>query len=356
MAVLQALDPVAPVRWRNGPMFLSVCVSVLALAALNGANDLPKTFATLLRSDVARERSVRRWALGWLCVGGCAAIVVVEPMYETFAATVSAEQAAQVLAGASCWLLLATWAGWPVSTTHALAGATVAELWLFSQGAGLPPGSALWRSVLLPLTISPPLAFSAVVTLRWLGAKTPARFSPPVARCTTATQADVWLAASPNSGEESLRAHQRRHWWAVGAVSFARALQDAAKVSALGILAFGADPRVAHVLVLAVVAVMAAGGWVISGPVERRLVCRVGTSPGAAVSASYVTALLVICGTLLGLPLSTTHVSVAAIAGSSVERHVWKWGTQVFVAWVLTPLGAAAFVALLALSEHATPQ
>lgn len=342
--------------WRNGPMFLYVCVSVLALAALNGANDLPKTFATLLRSDVARERSARRWALGWLCVGGCAAIVVVGPMYETFAATVSAEQAAHVLAGATCWLLLATWAGWPVSTTHALVGGAVAELWLFSQGAGLSPGSALWRNVLLPLLISPPLAFTAVVALRWLRAKIRARFSAPFAHCTTATPADVWLAASPNSGEEPQRADQPGHWWAVGAVSFARSLQDAAKVSALGILAFGADPRVAYVLVLAVVAIMAAGGWLISGPVERRLVCRVGTSPEAAASASYVTALLVICGTLLGVPLSTTHVSVAAIAGSSTERHVWKWGTQVFVAWMFTPLGAAGSVALLALSEHAVPQ
>ena len=328
-------------------MFLYVCVSVLALAALNGANDLPKTCATLLRSNVARERSVRRWALGWLSIGGCAAIVVVGPMYETFAATVSAEQAAHVLAGATCWLLLATWAGWPVSTTHALVGATVAELWLFSQGGDLSPGSALWRSVLLPLLISPPLAFSAVVALRWLRAKTRARFSAPFARCTT---------ASPNSGEEPQRADQPGHWWAVGAVSFARSLQDAAKVSALGILAFGADPRVAQVLVLAVVAVMAAGGWLLSAPVKRRLVCRVGTSPEAAASASYVTALLVTCGTLLGLPLSTTHVSVAAIAGSSVERHVWKWGTQVFFTWIFTPIGAAAAVALLAVSEHAVPQ
>src|SRR5205823_8410658 len=73
---------------------------------------------------------------------------------------------AAVLAGAFGWVILATWGGLPVSTTHAITGALV--------GAGLVAFGGLqvrWgllgRQFAVPLAISPLLSAALVYVLAW---------------------------------------------------------------------------------------------------------------------------------------------------------------------------------------------
>jgi PiT family inorganic phosphate transporter len=66
-----------------------------------------------------------------------------------------------------------------------------------------------------------------------------------------------------------------------------------------------------------------------------------GMNPGQGFTASVVTAGLVIAGSLFGLPLSTTHVSVGSLLGMGVvtrQAH-WRKVGEILLAWVTTVRG-----------------
>jgi PiT family inorganic phosphate transporter len=74
---------------------------------------------------------------------------------------------------------------------------------------------------------------------------------------------------------------------------------------------------------------------------------------GQGFTANLVTSLLVTLGSGLGLPLSTTHVSVGALSGIGIVNGTARGRTilAILLAWITTlPLGAllagAAFGAL----------
>ena len=74
---------------------------------------------------------------------------------------------------------------------------------------------------------------------------------------------------------------------------------------------------------------------------------------GQGLTASLVTAGLVVAASPLGLPVSTTHVSCGALFGIGAVNGEARWRVigQVLVAWVTTlPVAIlfAAFFALLA--------
>jgi PiT family inorganic phosphate transporter len=67
-------------------------------------------------------------------------------------------------------------------------------------------------------------------------------------------------------------------------------------------------------------------------------------SPGQGLTANLVTALMVFGASRLGLPVSTTHVSVGALFGIGTVTGTARAKTivSILLAWVTTlPLGAA---------------
>ncbi|MCX8070902.1 MAG: inorganic phosphate transporter [Candidatus Binatia bacterium] len=72
----------------------------------------------------------------------------------------------------------------------------------------------------------------------------------------------------------------------------------------------------------------------------------------SGLAANLTTAFVVLIASVLGLPVSTTHVLVGAIisAGAS-ERQIFRQGTtQVLFAWLITVPAAVFFAWALALS------
>lgn len=139
-------------------------ISVLALAACNGANDNFKGVAALYGSRVAGYWT----SLGWASVATLAAslcsVFLARALLKAFTGVglVPADVAAQtgfavaVAGGAALTVVLAAWRGLPISTTHALIGAM--------SGAGLVAVgldvrfASLGKTFLLPLLASPLVA------------------------------------------------------------------------------------------------------------------------------------------------------------------------------------------------------
>ena len=143
-------------------MTAAILVLALALAAANGANDVPKTVATLAGAGVARYRTAIVWGTVTTFVGALVSLTFAAELTKLFSkgiftATPTPEFTLSVLLGTVAWVTFATAARLPVSTTQALVGAMV--------GAGVLIGTdavswhALPEKVLLPTLLAVGIAY-----------------------------------------------------------------------------------------------------------------------------------------------------------------------------------------------------
>jgi PiT family inorganic phosphate transporter len=358
-----------------------VLAVVVLLAWSNGSNDNFKGVATLYGSGTTSYRKALAWATLCQIAGSLLATVIAAGLVAKFSAkglvpdAVAASPVflAAAAFGAGATVLIATIAGLPISTTHALTGALV--------GAGLVAGggvkyAVLGKSFFLPLLISPLLAFALCAALYPLARLSSKRMGVQEESCVCIGEEIVPLARVGGSAEgERVRLaiaagatcvnrYQGRvvgvsaqaaldvaHVISAGAVCFARALNDTPKIVALLI---GAQAVGASVGLASVGAAMAIGG-VIGSRREAETMAKKITSlnPGQGFVSSLVTAVLVIFASRFGLPVSTTHVSNGGLFGIGTVTGTARWKTigTILLAWVTTlPLGAAlgalAFMAL----------
>jgi len=125
------------------------------------------------------------------------------------------------------------------------------------------------------------------------------------------------------------------------AICFARGVNDTPKIAALLIASrlIGAQNSI---LLLSIA--MALGGIGFAKKVAERMshrVTRMDHSQGLA--ANFITAMLVLFASKLGVPVSTTHVSVGSIAGVGMRAQTLDWATlrQILLSWLATlPLAA----------------
>lgn len=350
-------------------MTVVLLIAVAFLAGANGANDNFKGVAGLYGSGVAGYRG----ALAWGCIttlGGslCSAALAAKLLTAFTGAGLVAPAlamtphfAAAVATGGAVTVALAAWRGLPISTTHALIGA-ICGVGLFA-GGGLA-WAALSGSFLLPLLVSPLLAWLPARLLRspllrlaaWAQARSlcacaepalttgaaTAMLSVPTLRLdrSVACEAD---GASPLIRLDAQRAITGLHWIAAGAVGFARGLNDTPKIAAL-LLAAAVPPQAA---VTAVGLGMLLGAVVGARRVAHTLSQRISRlATGDALAASLTTAALVGTASFNGLPVSTTHVAVGALAGAGqrVDRRVLA---GIGSAWLVTLPVGAGFGALI---------
>jgi PiT family inorganic phosphate transporter len=131
------------------------------------------------------------------------------------------------------------------------------------------------------------------------------------------------------------------HYLSGGAVGFARGLNDTPKMVALLVAGEATHPNVGLVLVAVA---MAIGGIVGARRVAEtmgRKITRL--NPGQGLTANVITAAMVIGASLIGRPVSTTHVSVGSLFGIGMVNGTARRRTilSILVAWVTTlPTGA----------------
>jgi len=331
-------------------MFLGLLfVSVLLLAYANGANDNFKATATIYGAEVLSFRkSLSLATLAQVC-GSVASLLLAGKLVTVFGgkglvpdSTVA--DPAFLLAvgtGAGLTVLIATRLAFPISTTHALIGGLV------GAGLALSPTTfdvtALGSTYFFPLITAPVLALVVAAALypparrlrRALGLEETTCLCvgdvyQPVAVCEGGSMvlehSGLELTVSEQSkcsrryvgsvlGVPAQQLVDVAHGISSLALGFARGLNDTPKIVALLLAAHlgGLEPRIS---LLVVATAMALGGVLHS----RRLGETLGKNitpmnHGQGLLANFVSSSLVIGASLLGSPVSTTHVSTGAIVG-----------------------------------------
>ncbi|WP_284754334.1 anion permease [Arthrobacter sp. efr-133-R2A-120] len=325
---------------------------VVALAAgfafLNGFRDVSTAVALSVRTraltpSVAVVLAAVFNFAGVLLSGGFALI-----FSQSWVVLPSGVSGLTVLAAGLCsailWGIYAWWRGVPLSSTHALVGGLVgAGAASAVMGGGYINGvdSVLLAQVVLPLLLSPVIAFLGAYLLVW-----------PVTWAARYTQPDVM--------------HGRfRHAQSVSAaaVAFGHGLQDGQRTVAvilLGAVAAGvSDSNDLPIWVILLTAVMLTagtlcGGWRISYTLGYKLT-RV--DPMRGFIAQSLTSLMLFVGAIgFHLPLSTTHTVTSAVLGAGTNQNFSVTNRRMVLRilgfWVATPIvtAAVAFVLGLALS------
>jgi PiT family inorganic phosphate transporter len=353
-------------------MALLPVLLAVAVAFSNGANDVSKGVATLVGGGLASERRALLWGTIWTVLGAATAASVSRELLEVFTGkgllstlpTTLAWPTAVAL-GAAAWLAIATRAGLPVSTTHALVGAIV--------GAGLVAGGVegirwplLFRNVALPLLLSPVLSLVLMLgSLPPIGALCrrlagycvclervvldPAPAGPAVAWPAPRALHVVLREPCPPRVLTRMNLLDPLHWLTAGLTCFVRGLNDAPKVVALGLGAGAAAGLGAGPLAALVATAMGAGsalaGRRVTGTLARRITPMSGPE---ALTANAATAVLVGLAAASGMPVSTTHVSTGCVLGLGLHRRSvrWRLAGEILLAWVVT-LPASGLLAAL---------
>ena len=126
-----------------------LAVTAMLLAYANGANDNLKGFATLWGGGAMDFHAARKWATIATVGGAIAAVFLAHGLVANFSGRglVPNELAGApallmcVAFGAGGTVLIATWAGLPISTTHALICALV------GSGLAAPGHSVTWEKL-----------------------------------------------------------------------------------------------------------------------------------------------------------------------------------------------------------------
>jgi len=363
-------------------------LATLFIAYANGANDNFKGVATLFGCNAATYRTAITLATIATLAGSVSSIFLAEALIEAFSGKgLIPDQVAEspnfllaVATGAGATVILATVLGLPISTTHGLLGA-LAGAGSASAGSELDV-SVLGSAFLLPLLASPLIAILLTMPTYAAGRNAANRFGIEKKSCVCLGSRQfvpVHSVVSAADGRQGLLAEtvpsfaimvgdprdcvekysgtflgiaaerlvDGLHHLSAAAISFARGLNDTPKIVGLLLVVGPLDTSIG---VLTIAAAMAAGGLIQARKVALTMSKRIaGMNDGQALTANFVTALLVIFASKFGIPVSTTHVSVGAIAGIGLANRSARWRmlSQILLSWLLTlPLAAAIAAAV----------
>ncbi len=359
--------------------------SVIAIAFANGANDNFKGVATLYGSGTADYRRALGWATLTTAAGSLVAVALAGSLLARFtgkglvpdALTSDPVFLASVAGGAAITVLLASFLGAPVSTTHALLGALVGAGFVASSGALRMTG--LTTTFLAPLLISPLLAVGLVTLVypltRLVGRR--AGNNSGLCVCTTEVQAIAPAAASGLISASSVpitivsstrecavhgltptltlpRTVDVAHYISAGAVGFARGVNDTPKLVALLLPLQVLGLRWELPIVAGTIAL---GGIFGARRVAQTMSHRItAMTPDQGLAANLVTSSLVLVASRFGLPVSTTHVSTGSLFGLGAVTRGARWSVigRIVFAWIATiPIAAACSALLwLGLARH----
>jgi PiT family inorganic phosphate transporter len=348
--------------------------SVCFLAYSNGANDNFKGVASLFGCGAANYQLALLWATITTLAGSICALFLAQTLLIKFSGKGLAPDTLihtlsfmiAVASGAGLTIILATRLGFPISTTHALLGAMAGSTLIATLGD--LNWSALQSNFILPLFLSPIvsvlLAMAVYSALRQIKKNT--TISEALCLCTEnepmmsgallisnsethALQGDTELAYTVDNQAACINRNANvvlgidvqcvldgLHFISAGAVCFARGLNDTPKIAALLLLA--PSFRMQKIIVLIAIT-MALGGLLNARRIAETMSHRITEiSHGQGLSANITTAFLVIFASKLGMPVSTTHVSVGALFGIGLvnQKANTRMMASILLSWVLT--------------------
>ncbi|MEJ8840949.1 inorganic phosphate transporter [Lacibacter sp. H375] len=312
-------------------MTFLLLLAVLLLTYANGANDNFKGTATLWGSGTLNYKQALLLATLFTFAGSICSYFLANGLVKNFSGKglvpdeiLQTKEFVLAVAGSTgITILLATFLGFPVSTTHGLVGALV--------GAGIVTAgskvdiSVLGKTFFLPLLISPLIAILITGILYKI--------------ISTTKKTDYTVAGLSITGNRSFL--NPLHYLSAGVVSFARGLNDTPKLISLLLLSTYFSMPI-NFLLLAVV--MAIGGLINARKIAETMSKKITRlSPQQGLLANMVTGTMVIIASKFGLPVSTTHVSVGSLygIGLSAKSADNKEIAKIALSWLLTlPIAA----------------
>lgn len=306
----------------NGVLPGGVLLVIIMIAVLDGSDDT----AQELRSLVAAGENRYRLAVLFGCLaalaGALLSLAVADRLVSLYAKGIvevqpSIQFGAAVGIGAATWIVVASLTGLPLSTTTAVAGGLL--------GAAVVSSHARvhWEAILLRVVL--PLVGTVLVShfagrlLRGRRSKGPPRKLPALFKRVEARHA---------------------HWAASWAKAFARGLNDAPKIVALG--TFGLVPNLVKLpyLIGGVGVALAVGGLVGGLWMTRHDGAELNsTRHGHAAQSKLYTAAITGAASIAGVPVSVRHLGHASMHGVKLA--------ELALSWLAAPATAACVAAVV---------
>lgn len=324
-------------------LLVAVVVIGVAFDVANGFHDSSNAIAALVATRAARPKSAIVMATAFTIAGP---ILVATAVAETIGGivTLDASQTLVVLFSALLaglvWDILTWYRGLPSSSSHALIGGLV--------GAGLVmagSSSIQWGGFdgLKPVGVMGALVGLAISPVLGVG----------VAMALTRTA----QLATRRATKELRRPVIKGQWISAAALAFSHGANDAQKtmgVLTLALVAGGAIPSfvvplwVKVVCGLALALGTALGGWRIVHTIGRSIY-RLRPVDGLVSSGS--SSLIIGAASVMGAPVSTTHVVSSSVVGVGSARHArhvgWGVVVDILLAWIVTMPGCALLAAMV---------
>ena len=322
-------------------LILAVIFVALVFEFVNGFHDTANAIATSVATKVMTPRQAIM--LSSVCnligamVGTAVATTVGKGLIDVNAVTLVTLLAA--LTGAIIWNLVTWWVGLPSSSSHALIGglcgaalATSHGQWSVIRWTALNPVShqleGLWPKVVMPMFLAPVLGivvgFASMGILLALFHSWRPRTINRVFRVSQFFSA-AWMSFSHGTNDA------QKTMGVIALALFTATTQSHAfdhLPSWLGFLRsqeFKVYTWIQVVCALTIAAGTAVGGWRIIRTLGKKLVK---LQPVHGFAAQCSAAAIIQGASLLGIPLSTTHVTSAAIMGVGATKRLnaVKWG------------------------------
>lgn len=321
-------------------LYVTIAVAVV-FDFTNGFHDTANAIATSISTRAMSPHAAVGLSALFNLIGAVITVVFFQAkVSNTIASTLAIKPGLIVvmaaLLGAIAWNLVTWYRGLPSSSTHALIGGLCGAGIAAAGGLNGVKWSALGKQV-ASLVISPPVGFLAAgifaIVLLFVVYRLHLR-PAPVNRTLRSLQ--VLTSAL---------------------LSYSHGANDAQKTMAamtLALVAAGDIPKFQVPLWVVVLSAAAigfgtyAGGW--------RIIRTLGWSimklePATGMAAQLMGASVIQTATLVGLPVSTTHVITGAVMGVGASRKLsavkWGLGASIAIAWIVT-IPAAAVIAWVA--------
>ena len=321
-------------------LWVTIAVA-LAFDFTNGFHDTANAIATSISTRALSPQAAVLLAAVFNLIGAVVTVAFFQAkVSNTIASTLAIKPGLVVvmaaLLGAISWNLITWYLGLPSSSTHALIGGLCGAGIAAAGGLDGVKWSALGKQV-ASLVISPPIGFVAAGAFAII-----------------LTLVIFRLGLRPAPVNRTFRSLQVL---TSAFLSYSHGANDAQKTMAaitLALVAAGQIPKFQvplWVVVLSAVAIAFgtyAGGW--------RIIRTLGWSilklePATGMSAQLMGAIVIQGATLVGLPVSTTHVITGSVMGVGASRKLsavrWGLGANIAAAWVVT-IPASAVIAWVA--------
>ncbi|MFW9853341.1 MAG: inorganic phosphate transporter [Candidatus Thorarchaeota archaeon] len=319
------------------PLVIVLLILMVVLSFGIGAND--ETMATLVGSRVIKTKYVIGLAAILVFIG---VVFLSENVGRTIGENLLGESVEYnvymlfaVIISTTIWLVIASITGAPISTTHSVVGAVfgVAFVWSF-QKDGTFLSSMNWGKlgqVALGWVLSPILGMIGAITFRFLIEKILSKLQKGLERTEKIERIFGFLLIG-----------------IIGWTQISRGGNDSA--NALGIMygliesgQFSAEHSI--YLVLAVGIVLASGLVIIGKNVIKNVGNNlIAIKPSDAVSIELSTSIVIFLATILGFPISGSHVLIFSVVGAGIakgERPERKTFIRIVLSWIITfPIAA----------------